>query len=291
VNLLSLAAVACCLLTGCGGASGSGQPGAGSSDNPGIDELSSCDPEQPGFECLRRLFLPLAEHDWPFDADAVGRAWVPNAVFVLPAAKLTALHVIDAKLQQQPDVASHPPDCYAGEATFSPPGEILAKENCADFLFLGGSPTSLECQREGVGMWACTDRATVPDTFDIGLVAAEAGAGYLDVTAEAEVGEDVFLVGNPPFLLEAPGEQAQVASWFEHRYPVVSSGKVLAIDGGAIVVSNLAFPGNSGGPLLNRAAEYWASRQRKSAICAPREPPPTPLCPIIAPSSPASHRR
>ena len=255
MNLSCLYTVACCLLAGCGSASGSQQPGPNSSNNPSIDELSSCNPEQPGFDCLRQLFLPLAEHAWPFDADAVGRAYVPNAVFVLPAAQLTALHVIDAELQQQPDVATHPPDCYAGEATFSPPGEVIVKENCADFLFLGGSPTSVECQKEGVSMWACTDRATVADTFDIGLVTAEASAGYLDVNDEAQVGDEVFLVGNPKFLLQAPGEQGQVSSWFDARYPLVSSGKVLALEGGGIVVSNLAFPGNSGGPLLNRAGQ------------------------------------
>src|SRR5688572_7360861 len=71
-------------------------------------------------------------------------------------------------------------------------------------------------------------------------------SGRLEYTGE--VGERVFIVGNPSFLFFNDGDEA---SWFSELYPLVSSGRVLALDGRGMVISNLAYPGNSGGPVLD----------------------------------------
>jgi hypothetical protein len=62
-----------------------------------------------------------------------------------------------------------------------------------------------------------------------------------------KVGEHVFLVGRPGFSWLSLDDREKLLS----RYPLVSSGVVLAVEGEAIVVSNLAFPGSSGGVLLD----------------------------------------
>jgi hypothetical protein len=61
----------------------------------------------------------------------------------------------------------------------------------------------------------------------------------------------VFIVGNPGFLLSSL--TSEQTAWFDSRYPLVSSGKVLVLDGRGMVISNLAFQGNSGGPVLDRS--------------------------------------
>lgn len=213
---------------------------------PSIDELPRCSPDAPSFECLKRLFLPLRRTEWPFDRQAVDSAYRYQqgaGTQVAVGFGLTALHVLDGNISSTGVIA----DCYAAEFEYAAPGERIERERCGSFLFLGGHPQSAACEAAGESLLECVDRVPVSEAFDIGLV-AEAARGTLDVRTDVEVGERVFIVGNPSFLFFIDGDEA---SWFSELYPLVSSGRVLALDGRGMVISNLAYPGNSGGPVLD----------------------------------------
>ena len=207
-----------------------------------IDDVAGCDPEHPDFPCLQELFLPLVEQEWPFDRDRVAGAYVPGGFYVLPGWKLTALHVIEG-------IQMGMGECYTGAFEFAAPNEQLEFPGCGSFLFKGGHPTALECQARQDPVASCVDMVPIAEAWDIGLVASPESDAFLEVRDDVQVGEEVFLVGVPSFLLYLDDEQL---AWFEARYPLVSSGRVLAIDGRSIVISNLAFPGNSGGPVLDK---------------------------------------
>jgi len=207
-----------------------------------IDDVVGCDPQGPDFPCLQELFLPLLEQEWPFDRDRVARAYVPGGFYVLPGWKLTALHVIEG-------IQMGMGECYTGAFEFAGPEEQIELPGCGSFLFKGGHPTALECQARQEPLASCVDMVPIAEAWDIGLVASSEAEAFLEVRDDVQVGEEVFLVGVPSFLLYLDDEQL---AWFESRYPLVSSGRVLAIDGRSIVISALAFPGNSGGPVLDK---------------------------------------
>lgn len=215
------------------------------SDEPryeSIDDVAGCDPERPDFPCLQALFLPLLEQEWPFDRDRVARAYVPGGFHVLPGWKLTALHVIEG-------IQMGMGECYTGGFEFAEPQKRIEIPGCGSFLFKGGHSTALECQARQDPLAYCVDLVPIAEAWDIGLVASPEAEAFLEVRDDVRVGEEVFLVGVPSFLLYLDEEQL---AWFDARYPLVSSGRVLAIDGRSIVISALAFPGNSGGPVLDR---------------------------------------
>jgi hypothetical protein len=215
--------------------------------HPSIDDMPECVPESPSFDCLRRLFLPLRGTDWPFERGEVDHAYVYRdgaATQVAPGWNLTALHVLDGPISSTGKVA----DCYASAFEFADAGEVIERDPCGTFLFLGGHPQSAACEASGESLTTCVDRVPMSETFDIGLVAALGGAGTLEVRTDVQIGEEVFIVGNPGFLLFLTDDQA---TWFADRYPLVSAGRVLALEGRGMVISNLAFPGNSGGPVLD----------------------------------------
>jgi len=210
-----------------------------------IDDLPECNPEQPTFECLKRLFLPLRGTHWPFASRAVSAAYERGSTQVLPGWALTALHVIDANAPP-----GQPANCYAPDFEFAVAGEPIELADCGRFLFLGGHRQAMACKAAGESLLTCVDKVPVAETFDIGLTAAAPRAGSLEVRTDVRVGERVFLVGDPAFLFYLDDEQV---NWFSERYPVVSSGRVLELDDRGMVISNLAFSGNSGGPVLDDA--------------------------------------
>jgi hypothetical protein len=241
-------------------------------EHPSIDEVPECDPDSPSFDCLKRLFLPLRGPGWPFSRDAVDHAYVYGegaATQVAPGWNLTALHVLDGPIFSRGET----PDCYAPAFEFAEPGSVIERDLCGTFLFLGGHPRSAACEAAGESLTSCVDRVPVGEAFDIGLVAAAVRAGKLEVRADVEVGETVFIVGNPGFLLYLTDDQLD---WFSNRYPVVSSGRVLALEGRGMVISNLAFTGNSGGPVLDASGRIvgvvYTKIQDLRALDTPTEP-------------------
>jgi hypothetical protein len=211
-----------------------------------IDDLPECDPARPSFDCLQKLFLPLNDTQWPFDRDKVSRAFVPGNYFqVLRGWNLTALHVIDGVMNMQ----NLTPNCYADAFAYAAPGATIEMPDCGTFLFRGGHTRSTQCGVEHLTLVLCVDQVPVAETFDIGLVAADQTASLLDVSDTVNEGDEVFIVGQPGLLLLVTSEQN---AWFTDRYPLVSTGRVLKLDGRGMVISNLAYPGNSGGPVLDR---------------------------------------
>lgn len=222
------------------------EPYPADSPYPSIDDLSECDGNAPSAECLKKLFLPLNETPWPFDRERVNAAYSPDQFQVLPGWDLTALHVLDGRVSTDGGV----PNCYAPEFLFAPPGEVIDRPNCGKLLVLGGHPRSAECETEGLSLLACVDEVPLTETFDIGLVEAEPRAAALEVRDDVKVGEEVFAIGRPGFLLL--GLDPGTMQTLESGYPLVSSGKVLEVNGRGLVISNLAYPGNSGGPIVDR---------------------------------------
>jgi hypothetical protein len=213
---------------------------------PSIDDLPECDGENPSAACIKKLFLPLRDGAWPFDRERVNAAYSPDEFQVLPGWDLTALHVLDGRVWSR----GMTPNCYAPEFQYAAPGEVIARPNCGDLLFLGGHPRSAECEREGISLGQCVDQVLVAETFDIGLVRAEPRQATLELRDDVQEGEEVFAVGRPGFILL--GFDTETLQSLEAGYPLVSAGKVLEVDGRGLVISNLAYPGNSGGPLLDR---------------------------------------
>ncbi len=209
-----------------------------------IDDLPDCDPNRPSLGCVEKLFLPLLDTEWPFDRARVDRAYELGATEVVPGWHLTALHVRQANGGSGP-----PPDCYAAEFEFAEPGASIDRGECGTFLFLGGHPQSAACKLNEVRMTTCVDKVPVAEAFDIGVVAGPSNGSTLEVRTDVQVGEEVFIVGQPSFLGILNESELNRLS---PRYPLVSSGRVLKLDGRGMVISNLAFNGNSGGPVLDR---------------------------------------
>lgn len=208
-----------------------------------IDDLPQCNPQRPSAACLAQLFLPLRETEWPFDAIAVDKAFESGATEVLPGWMLTAMHVRQAS-------SSEPLDCYAANFEFAPPGQPIDRGDCGVFLFLGGHPQSAACKITGELLTFCVDRVPVAEAFDIGLVAGPPSGSTLEIRTDVQEDEEVFIVGDPSFLGLLSGDEY---NRLFSKPPLVSSGKVLKLDGRGMVLSNLAFIGNSGGPVLDRA--------------------------------------
>ncbi len=207
-----------------------------------IDEVPECGPEQPDYECLRQLFLPLTDHDWPFDAETVAAAYEPGAFQILPEWKMTALHVLEA---MQGTIAG----CGLDRYQISEPGGVLELP-CGDFLLVGGHEHVSTCEAEGVQQAYCVDEVPFSEAFDIAVVPAPRKSAILPLRDDVRVGEQVFIVGVPSFILAL--EEASEQEALESQYPLVSTGTVLALDGTGMVISNLAYPGNSGGPVIDR---------------------------------------
>jgi hypothetical protein len=245
--------------------------------HPSIDDAPECVPERPSFDCLKRLFLPLRGTDWPFEREAVERAYVYRdgaATQVAPGWNLTALHVLDGPISSTGRLA----DCYAPAFEFAEAGDVIERDLCGTFLFLGGHPQSAACETSGESLTSCVDRVPISETFDIGLVAALVSSGTLEVRTDVQIGEEVFIVGNPGFLLFLTDDQA---TWFSNRYPLVSAGRVLALDGRGMVISNLAFTGNSGGPVLDTSGRLVGVVYTKVHDLRVLDPP-TPTDPTLS---------
>lgn len=209
-----------------------------------IDDLPECAPEHPSLDCVEKLFLPLLDTEWPFDRARVERAYTLGATEILPGWHLTALHVRQANGGGGPL-----PDCYAAEFEFAEPGARIDRGECGTFLFLGGHPQTAACKASGERLGRCVDKVPVAEAFDIGVVAGPSNGSTLEVRTDVQVGEEVFIVGHPSFLGVLNDSEL---NQFLPRYPLVSSGRVLKLDGRGMVISNLAFVGNSGGPVLDR---------------------------------------
>lgn len=105
-------------------------------------------------------------------------------------------------------------ECHRGAFEFGSRTQPIEIPGCGTFLFLGGHPVALECQERADPLAVCVDLVPPREAWDIGLVASPAAESFL------EVRDDV-----------------------QH---------VLSIDGRSIVINALAFPGNSGGPVLDK---------------------------------------
>ncbi len=238
---------------GTGGATGGGQGGDGGSGGDGgaggaglplpdlktLGDVPTCDPVEPSYACIAQLFLPLDDYQWPFDAAAVGAAYADLGTHVSADYKLTALHAVAG-------LSPFPADCLIDDFAFGSPAAHIALPGCGDFLFAGGHPQSAICYAAMTNIFECVDQVPIPEAFDIGAQYVPGGTPAPVAPTDAVEGEDVFIVGTPIFFWLTTAEQEALAA----SYPLVSYGQVIAVDGRGIVISNLAFNGNSGGPIL-----------------------------------------
>ena len=195
---------------------------------------------QPSLECIQQLFLPLNAHDWPFDGAAFASAYDDLGTYVAPNTKITALHAVAG-------LSPFPTDCLLPEFTYGTASNPIQVPGCGDFLCAGGHPHTYTCKMEATNIFDCVDQVPIGEAFDIGLqrlphAALPAPVGPTD----PHVGDPVYLIGRPRFSWLSSADLGTIAE----GYPLVSYGHVVAIEGRGIVVDNLAFSGNSGGPLV-----------------------------------------
>jgi hypothetical protein len=214
---------------------------------PTFDDLPECDREQPSLACIRALFAPLrGTSAWPFDATRVDGAMGENEFAVATGWDLTAHHVLEQNLT----VGTY--GCFFGEFRYATGGAPFSGPGCGEMLVAGGHPRALACKDGSVSMSDCVDEVSYEESFDLVVVRAEERGASLDLaSALPEVGDAVYVVGNPAFPWLTDQERQSLAE----DYPLVSYGKVVRADGRGIVTTAPAVGGNSGGPLLNARGE------------------------------------
>jgi hypothetical protein len=203
------------------------------------DELPDCQVTltSDNVACAMKLFAPLDGPPWPFDSELVGTAVTAlhggAATYVAADWQLTAEHVLSASCTFP---AAYQ---YAADAV---PFDLGA--GCGPFLMVGGNAQEADCVKNNLG--ACWDTVALEEISDICLVEASTPSpAYLQPAAGApQVGDQVFVVGNPQFDWSA--EQRR-----QYQVPLVSSGKVIAALGHNLILSAPAFHGDSGGAVLN----------------------------------------
>lgn len=206
-----------------------------------VADLPECVVDEPSFECVQQLFVPLSDGGWPFDTTAVGEAFGNNGFGVAPGWRASALHVLESL------IPVGVPNCYFDEFTYATAAEPIQRGGCGQLLFAGGHPQAVVCRDASVPMSTCADRVPIAESFDVAAVAAPEVTAVVPVAAAPGVGEFVFLVGTPGFPWLPVEQQRALAE----GYPLVSVGRVVAIEGTAIVTDAMAFGGSSGGPLLD----------------------------------------
>ena len=207
-----------------------------------LSDLPDCDADAPTFECANKLFVPLREADVPFDGDQVVDAMSLAGFRVASQWRLTALHQYVSEDESRTD-------CYFDSYQFAQDTTPLSVSGCGELILVGGHPSATMCEANAMEVFECTERVPLEEAFDIvGHRTADMGRAIEVATTDSvKVGDRVYLVGRPFFPNLTPGEQQT----FNQTYPHVSYGRVVATMGRAIVTTNLAMFGNSGGPLVN----------------------------------------
>jgi len=246
--LLLLIVLGTAALCGCSGKTSpaslcypSNRPGVACEPYPVLtqDDLPDCQVAltSDNVACAMKLFAPLDGPPWPFDSKLVAAAVTPlhggAATYVAPDWQLTVEHILPT---------SCPFPAAYKYATDGVPFDLGAE--CGSFLMVGGNPQQADCVKNNLS--ACWDVVALEEISDICLVEASAPSpSYLPAsTAEPQVGDQVFVVGNPGFNWS--GEQR-----LQYPLPLVSSGKVIAVLGRNLILSAPAFHGDSGGAVLN----------------------------------------
>jgi len=210
---------------------------AGASD-AGRDAGGSCHVAEPDVACVLAMFRPLDGGGWPFDAARVAAAMGTNETAVAPGWSLTAHHVLEAD-------SAFPYHCFFADWRYADAGQPFTGPGCGELLVGGGHPHAPTCLGT-TPMHTCVDQVPFSEAFDLVLHRSPARAAQLDpAPAAPRVGDTVYLVGSPHLLWLTPAEKAALS------YPLVSQGRVLALSGRGLVTSAAAYPGNSGGPLLD----------------------------------------
>ncbi|MBK7859203.1 MAG: trypsin-like peptidase domain-containing protein [Archangiaceae bacterium] len=212
---------------------------AGAADAGAADaDAGRCHVAEPDLACIATMFRALDSGTLPFDAQRVRDALGANETTVAPGWSLTAHHVLEAD-------SPFPYHCFFATWRYADAGQPFSGPGCGELLVAGGHPHASQCQ--GITpMHTCVDQVPFEEAFDLVLHRSPARAAWLDpASAPPAVGDTVYLVGNPFFIWLSSAERAQLS------FPLVSEGKVLAVSGRGIVTSAAAYPGNSGGPLLD----------------------------------------
>jgi hypothetical protein len=244
--LLSMLGVT--ISSGCSGTSSpaplcypSNRPGVACEPYPVLtqDDLPDCQVTltSDNVACAMKLFAPLDGPPWPFDSKLVAAAVTQlhggAATYVAPDWQLTAEHVLPT--------SCHFPAAYE-YSTNAVPFEL--GDGCSPFLMVGGNPQEADCANNNLR--DCWDVVALEEITDICLVEAPAPSpSYLQPSPTApQLGDQVFVVGNPGFNWSA--EQRR-----QYPIPLVSTGKVIAVLGGNLILSAPVFHGDSGGAVLN----------------------------------------
>lgn len=204
------------------------------------DDLQECKTalRSDSIACAEKLFAPLVGPPWPFDAALIGRAFGPlhggGATYVAANWQFTAEHVLGGACVWPTDYR------YATDGV---PFDM--DSGCGPFLMMGGHPRTTTCQQDQ--LWDCWESVPLEGVFDICIRKADTSSQwYLQLAASApQVGDQVFIVGLPGFSW--PSEDLVRI----YHPPLVSSGKVIEVDGRALIMSAAAFSGDSGGAVLN----------------------------------------
>jgi hypothetical protein len=104
----------------------------------------------------------------------------------------------------------------------------------------GGHPRTATCRQDG--LWDCWESVPIEGVFDTCIRKADAASSWWLPLAPATppVGDQVFVVGRPGFSWPT-AELAQ-----QYQVPLVSAGKVIDVQGRALIMSAAAFSGDSG---------------------------------------------
>jgi hypothetical protein len=192
--------------------------------------------------CAKKLFAPLLGPPWPFDANLVAQASGPMhggcATYVAADWQLTVEHALSAACP------------WPAEYTYATDGVPFdVGPGCGPFIMAGGHPRTATCRQDG--LWDCWESVPLEGVFDTCIRKADATSSWWLPLAPAtpQVGDQVFVVGRPGFNWPT----AELAR--QYQLPLVSAGKVIDIQGRALIMSAAVFAGDSGGAVLNPQGE------------------------------------
>lgn len=208
------------------------------------ESFSECDPKEMNIDCINKIFTSLSEGDFPFNKELVNSAFISNETYIAPSWQLTAIHVLQANVMLGSTVFCH----FTEDQVANP--DLIDCPRFSPMLFVGGHPQAEICKNSGTLWENCVDQVPLNETFDFAIVKAPTSKYYLPIAATTpSVGEKVFLVSNPGFPWLDRKEQDQLS------YPLVSAGTIIEIQNRTIITNTLAYPGSSGGVLLNKNGE------------------------------------